>query len=1082
MAWGVVVAAGLVASSSASTRGRTAFLWEAPASRGCGFAGSVEVVGVAALDLDASYEPEWVLAAYARRLNAHPTCGVAVGGANVSVDLTVVDVKSRDFGAVRDPAATVVVSGAADAYWNRTGVVVAADPAATRSMLNASDAFFSVLRPADDRGWARRSRRSRPRSRRVVRVAAAASPPRSSRAPVRRVRRRRRARRRRGRRRRRAAGGRLRDLVGDVSFDGAGVATLPPVVSQYDAAGRLGLVDGAALVAPPWAERTCRHTHNCSGVGACQSDGTCACPDAADHVASKWDATCGVGWCPAGKEWDSKAQACAPCGPGTYRTNATAFGNPTRPCAVCDDYSWQSARGAAACEPCPAYAMRYPLNPAYTLDIAGTSDDRMVSVSAVLAYFASQATSPDECVCYKGACDAAEGDACHPPAGLPGGDWLDGAGTVEPAAATGAYGIWNGSRSAGGGPVCYACPAHGTCRGHYDLPRPARHYATVDYRGVDRRTLADSWKRIDYHACADFGGACESDFGCAPGQASRGLLCQRIATGETNIGDLAVRCRGSGGATTYVFQLALTLGMVVCFFFINYLSDQFSALGIFLTHGRSLAIISSVHVVWPRDPVLSFLFGALEATQFDVDVAPPRCVFATWGFRERLALQCGLALGMVAYYVTAKNTSVKLGVLALLMNYPSLCEVAFAALMCEGFEDGEAYLVQDLTLRCGSPKHVSVVVAAALILPVVVGIPAVVFFVLYKHIRRNTLNSARCLERWGPLYEGLRPEYAWWNAFVHILAIDLVRPHLHRSEALLERTLIATAVVIIAVAAVFAACGDDPSPAQDARKQALAVVLDVCLLACLSLTAFIVRQNVLQTAATARLVRCLSTLEAACHDAFDEGPSPVVRDGRHRTSSAAAAVKRALGGAERDARTYDFSPDDLIYVDAHVVAECCGDGHDVSTYSISPESSVWRTLTDAFPALFEWLANERSDDAVKQFGALVGRIVELRKRYRYGVAAVDAKWTFLGRAATRGAVVIEEAEKAEKAGRDADDLRRLSMERTRDANAGPVDDGKPAPFFFDEAISAFTHLACATRPSDPGAVFCDSPPPPYRNV
>ena len=276
-------------------------------------------------------------------------------------------------------------------------------------------------------------------------------------------------------------------------------------------------------------------------------------------------------------------------------------------------------------------------------------------------------------------------------------------------------------------------------------------------------------------------------------------------------------------------------------------------------------------------------------------------------------------------------------------------------------------------------------------------------------------------------------------------------------------------------------------------------------------------------------------------------------------------MKRALGGAERDARTYDFSPDvyatfkphlilkwarradprdartlrlieDLIYVDAHVVAECCGDGHDVSTYSISPESSVWRTLTDAFPALFEWLANERSDDAVKQFGALVGRIVELRKRYRYGVAAVDAKWTFSGRAATAAKdavhvadaeapdarpligliekedraplvrflvaaepavrlrffnllrtfreelVVIEEAEKAEKAGRDADDLRRLSMERTRDANAGPVDDGKPAPFFFDEAISAFTHLACATRPSDPGAIFCDSPPPPYRNV
>ena len=35
-------------------------------------------------------------------------------------------------------------------------------------------------------------------------------------------------------------------------------------------------------------------------------------------------------------------------------------------------------------------------------------------------------------------------------------------------------------------------------------------------------------------------------------------------------------------------------------------------------------------------------------------------------------------------------------------------EVAFAALMCEGFEDGESYLVQDLTLRCGRPKHASI--------------------------------------------------------------------------------------------------------------------------------------------------------------------------------------------------------------------------------------------------------------------------------------------------------------------------------------------------------------------------------------
>ncbi|KAH8092387.1 glutamate/leucine/phenylalanine/valine dehydrogenase [Aureococcus anophagefferens] len=806
-------------------------------------------------------------------------------------------------------------------------------------MLNASDAFFSVLRPADDRGWARTPRR---RDRGPGRSAFWVYEPAAN----------------------ASANALAAAVAASDAWSGSGVM-IAARENQDDYAG--GRADAAAARSgrAPVPRRRRGLRALAESLEARGDDFYDALVFAGcDGVTTGVPRRCrgGAPRCPP-RSRPSRAAAPAFDDDGELVVDAGAVADELRAGAFAT--SWARVADGAGVATLPPVVSQY--------DAAGRL---------------GLATSPDECVCYKGACDAAEGDACHPPAGLPGGDWLDGAGTVEPAAATGAYGIWNGSRSAGGGPVCYACPAHGTCRGHYDLPRPARHYATVDYRGVDRRRR---------------------------GFASRGLLCQRIATGETNIGDLAVRCRGSGGATTYVFQLALTLGMVVCFFFINYLSDQFSALGIFLTHGRSLAIISSVHVVWPRDPVLSFLFGALEATQFDVDVAPPRCVFATWGFRERLALQCGLALGMVAYYVTAKNTSVKLGVLALLMNYPSLCEVAFAALMCEGFEDGEAYL------------------------------------------------------------------------FVHILAIDLVRPHLHRSEALLERTLIATAVVIIAVAAVFAAYGDDPSPAQDARKQALAVVLDVCLLACLSLTAFIVRQNVLQTAATARLVRCLSTLEAACHDAFGEGPSPVVRDGRHRTSSAAAAVKRALGGAERDARTYDFSPDvyatfkphlilkwaradpaadaplieDLIYVDAHVVAECCGDGHDVSTYSISPESSVWRTLTDAFPALFEWLANERSDDAVKQFGALVGRIVELRKRYRYGVAAV----------------VIEEAEKAEKAGRDADDLRRLSMERTRDANAGPVDDGKPAPFFFDEAISAFTHLACATRPSDPGAVFCDSPPP-----
>ena len=37
--------------------------------------------------------------------------------------------------------------------------------------------------------------------------------------------------------------------------------------------------------------------------------------------------------------------------------------------------------------------------------------------------------------------------------------------------------------------------------------------------------------------------------------------------------------------------------------------------------------------------MLSFLFGALEATQFDVDVAPPRCFWTKWGFVERQSVQ-----------------------------------------------------------------------------------------------------------------------------------------------------------------------------------------------------------------------------------------------------------------------------------------------------------------------------------------------------------------------------------------------------------------------------------------------------------
>lgn len=111
--------------------------------------------------------------------------------------------------------------------------------------------------------------------------------------------------------------------------------------------------------------------------------------------------------------------------------------------------------------------------------------------------------------------------------------------------------------------------------------------------------------------------------------------------------------------------------------------------------------------------------------------------------------------------------------------------------------------------------------------------------------------------------------------FIHVSAILTFSPHLHHGEAVLEEALLATAVITIAVASVYATHSETRSNIEERVASALGYFIDLTILVCMYITVTICRGNVIKTVHRDRLVARMSQLSQECEQSKKGGRPPL---------------------------------------------------------------------------------------------------------------------------------------------------------------------------------------------------------------
>ena len=108
------------------------------------------------------------------------------------------------------------------------------------------------------------------------------------------------------------------------------------------------------------------------------------------------------------------------------------------------------------------------------------------------------------------------------------------------------------------------------------------------------------------------------------------------------------------------------------------------------------------------------------------------------------------------------------------MIYPSLITVAFDLFNCYEINDGEQWLLHDLSLRCWGKDHV--------FWACIIGIPSIIFWVIglpfvglrSLQINKETLYEEETLAKYKQLYQGLKPRIYYWEFITLIRKLVLI--------------------------------------------------------------------------------------------------------------------------------------------------------------------------------------------------------------------------------------------------------------------------------------------------------------------
>ncbi|KAH8044458.1 hypothetical protein JL721_12843 [Aureococcus anophagefferens] len=497
-----------------------------------------------------------------------------------------------------------------------------------------------------------------------------------------------------------------------------------------------------------------------------------------------------------------------------------------------------------------------------------------------------------------------EGKHCFQPLGEDGvASKCDFTECAEPIAGTGAY-----SPAAAvfdGAMTCYECPKNAYCRGAFDLPIPVKGFSGVSTVDVSRKKLLTWEHPLRMDRCASYEGDCQGNYNCPGPKAQGSLLCQATRAGFT-----------------------------------------------------------TVDVNWPKDP-LALFFNFAAATQFDVDIAPPRCFFAKRQHR---------VVAPLSFVMTPFLIGFPLWIYAVLVTKIKRNEL----MSTDSLERyGPMY--------SGFKPHIAWWSAAE---------------IAAAHARGAEPDPA-----------ALGPGITLWAyvliQFIHVVSMAAYDPFLHAGEKGLESALLSTAVVVIASASLFAYYGDEPSRHEEQHMLTVSYIVDGCLIVCLYITYSVVKTNIRARNSKDKLVAKLAalydetladvrnSLEAVVKGDDNTGNYFADPDSEfYQTFCSECFLKWVDQADPKDPKTKELL-EDILYVNEHLLEAYCRDDAEFGTFAVSAEAEVWQKLIAAFPNLFEWLVTDPSEAQIADFNALIEKLARLRRHYGMGsTTSVDPDWTF----------------------------------------------------------------------------------------
>eukprot|EP00238_Polyblepharides_amylifera_P013055 CAMPEP_0196598576 /NCGR_PEP_ID=MMETSP1081-20130531/94395_1 /TAXON_ID=36882 /ORGANISM="Pyramimonas amylifera, Strain CCMP720" /LENGTH=1848 /DNA_ID=CAMNT_0041924287 /DNA_START=314 /DNA_END=5860 /DNA_ORIENTATION=- len=457
--------------------------------------------------------------------------------------------------------------------------------------------------------------------------------------------------------------------------------------------------------------------------------------------------------CPAGNYVDSVSELCLPCPVGTFNTKGGAL-----ECTSCDVLGgYQNEVGAIGCKECPEGSTR----------ILG-----------------SEATSAESCWCKEN--------------------------YYTPTNSTGTE--------------CLSCPEGSVCMGGVQLPYPESGH------------WGDTLYPYSFEECAPksvcVGGP---GFECEGGYSKR--MCAYCDSDYFNVGGTCFKCPE---AHLVVELVGISL-VVVLFVIMTRISVIFESMGMLLNFAQLVQLSSTIELRWPS--VTQNIMDALAIVLFEVDYIQPQCALPWWNVIHAVWLQwllnpvvllllfiyfrlavisvrflganhkyphfckyfwkpCSKLLGLPSNDIELHNlldSSISGFVMFSLGVFPVLTSRVVQAFFCVEREFGSSFLSALPEVSCGTTTHYVLMGGAAVaFLLYTITLPTLLFLHLRSFHRKNVLNDANVLTRYGFLYDKYRVDKYWFEAVHTVEKMVLVIV----SQGVVDKPLIAAALQVLNIVAV----------------------------------------------------------------------------------------------------------------------------------------------------------------------------------------------------------------------------------------------------------------------------------------